>query len=71
MNLEKKCSSIADDCLVRIRGLRSLLDQIERSVKDEESLINDLGALQSVPTILDCRLATLGALRLMKKDNAR
>ena len=60
--------TVANNCLLRIRDLRVLLDHIEKRVKNPDGILNDLGEMQGVAVILDCRLAGLATLRRIKDD---
>jgi len=66
----KMCENLKRDCLTRIRDLQLLLDGIKRKLESENhSSLNTLGELQGVAVILDCRLASLATLRMLKEEH--
>ncbi len=65
--LEQRCDQLTRNCLTRIRDLRSLLGDIEKKLRRGGEL-NDLGELQGVAVILDCRLASLATLEQFQRD---
>ena len=50
--MDERYEDCKTDCLIRIRDLRNMLDAIERRVRDDNGFINELGEMQSQPTIL-------------------
>lgn len=67
--LDVEHESLQGDCLKRIEQLRIQLDVLKNTIRSG-GIINDLGELQGVTTILDCRLASLAVVkRLIEKAN--
>ena len=66
--IEQQCRTLQMDCLIRLRSLRAMLDTIEHIVKDDNGIVNDLGEMQSWPTMLDARLASLAVLRRIRDE---
>ncbi len=66
--INQRCDEVKSDCLKRIREIRGMLDTVERVVQSDSGSINPVGELQSQPSMLECRLATLGMLRLIRDE---
>jgi hypothetical protein len=65
--LNDDIDTVRRDVLSRIKDLQSVLSGIERRVQ-RCVVFNDLGELQSLPLILDCRIATLATLLRMRRE---
>jgi len=64
MTLQKEHDDLQADCMYRLGLLRGLIDDITRKVATG-SILNDLGEIQGVANITDCRIAGLAVVRLL------
>jgi hypothetical protein len=60
--MQEELNSLEEQCIKQLKVVRSTLDTIERRILHKQ-LLNPLGELQSVATILDCQVASLGTLQ--------
>lgn len=68
MNLQTTHDNLQADCLLRLKGLQGLLESISRRVQADAWVLNDLGELQGVANILDCRIASLATVRRLLRE---
>jgi hypothetical protein len=65
---QKKLDDLKGDTLTRIRALQITLDGIKQAVKDDERHLNDLGEVQGLASMLDCRIAAMATLRMLLEE---
>ena len=68
-SIQETRAALKRDSLNRIRELRSLLDTIQLKI-ERDHLLNDLGEMQGVAVILDCRLSSLATVQQLLLDNS-
>lgn len=71
MTQKQHYEMIKDSVMQQIQQLRVVLDHVERDVKDDNAVLNDLGELQSLPGMLDCRIASLATLRKVRNSKEK
>ncbi len=58
-------ANLKRDVLIRMKELKVHLEYLELKINRDDDVLNDLGEIQGVANILDCRIASLATVRML------